>query len=519
MSIAERIVTIENCGPVERIEIPLPEEGGVTVLRGAPGAGKTHTLSALSEMVGGEGRAVPRIGSGGFALEGLGLHMVVKQRRQRLGELEVVGLDGADPSILIDPRVKDPAARERARIAAMCRLARAKPALEEFAKLVGGMEQLTELCRLDTLQTSEIVELAARIKRDLEAKAREFEGHRDKARTAMQAQRATLEALEQPPAGLPPVSDAREAHEAALRELERAQGARDSAAKLIASCARARAALDSLGERGTEAAIAEAARRTAVAEDLCRRSAEARSKSEEALRQMEMDLVRARAALAESKQSERERLEAKERAEQAELAAHQDAEQRAELARAVAEGDGVDPVSEELLADLRRAANEARSVAEQAAQAQRVEERAALIRLELEALRGSANHHAERADSLRRAASGTEDVLTAACAAVCGDSIKVQEGRLMALHPRRGWIPFDELSTGEGYTFAIPMTAKSVRIAADERGMPALLVLNQESWQALGPDEQEIVRALAVENRVNIVTAAVDRGELRAEVA
>ena len=490
-------IRMERGGQEEplQLEIPLPAEGGVTVLKGAMGQGKTETIAALSEAIGGDGRARRPM-----ELDGLGIRLVVGKRHHRTGELLVTGLDGTDPSILVDPVVEKSDSRDRKRIAALCRLAGASvaEAMPDFERLLGGREELERVCRGETLSTTELVELAARIKRDCEYRARDMESERDKARTAMQAKRAQLEALEKIPEGLPDAATARERHESAVRELAATEGAREGATRLLVAKAEAEQALGGLGDQGTEAELSAARERLQAGRAERERLADALAHARKQLELHDQTLVHMDRTVKAHEQA---------------------AKLREHLERQIEQAAGAEPVSDEWLTELRQVRDEAREIAEAAAQAERIRERASLIQLELEALRGSANHHAERADYLRRAAAGTETVLTAACSRVCGERIKIEDGRLMALHPVRGWIPFDELSTGEAYQHAIPIAAKSVRQRAEQEGRRPLLVLKQESWQSLNAEGHAEIRRIAIECGVNIVAAQVDLGELRAEVA
>ena len=169
-----REIEIMDIGPVERLTIPIPEEGGVVCLVGSNGSGKSLACQAVQALLG-NGKPVSRDGSLGATVQGLGARLTVGRRASRSGELEIAHLEGQDPSLLVDPGLKDPAAADAQRIRTLLTLARAEVDPLEFAALVGGENQLRELCRESSLAERDIPAMAAAIKRDLEAAARKYE--------------------------------------------------------------------------------------------------------------------------------------------------------------------------------------------------------------------------------------------------------------------------------------------------------------------------------------------------------
>ncbi|MBK8184740.1 MAG: AAA family ATPase [Candidatus Competibacteraceae bacterium] len=49
-------IEIKNIGPIASVTIPVPEAGGVVVLTGRNGSGKSHALEAVNAAVSGKGK-------------------------------------------------------------------------------------------------------------------------------------------------------------------------------------------------------------------------------------------------------------------------------------------------------------------------------------------------------------------------------------------------------------------------------------------------------------------------------
>lgn len=44
-------ITLSNVGPIAKLDIPLPDNGGIVVLRGGQGEGKSTALRAVSRVL------------------------------------------------------------------------------------------------------------------------------------------------------------------------------------------------------------------------------------------------------------------------------------------------------------------------------------------------------------------------------------------------------------------------------------------------------------------------------------
>ena len=119
-AIAEEI-ELQDVGPIHQLSIPLPEGGGVVILRGKNDAGKSETLNAVDALVTGRGSIEKRDGSprGSISL-GEARLTVVKQQRRDGAELAAVSLDSRfDLADLVDPGLKDPEKADSFRIKAL----------------------------------------------------------------------------------------------------------------------------------------------------------------------------------------------------------------------------------------------------------------------------------------------------------------------------------------------------------------------------------------------------------------
>lgn len=520
-------INISDVGPIERLEIPLPAGGGLCVLRGPNGSGKSHALVAAQALGSKDVRVVSRDGSLGAQIEGLGVRLTAGRRATRSGELEFSLLEGEDPSLLVDPGIKDAAAADAARLRALLRLSRAKVDASAFAALVGGDERLRELCRSSSLDERDVPTMAASIKRDLEAAARKLESQAENLTGKAQGIQATLHEFE----GGGPIrvacasaAEARASHTEAVRAQSALAATREQNARLLRGAAEARAALEQLGDAGTSdevecteaferaraelLALGEAGKPRAV--ELARGAVETKRALLENLRrevaraERELEVATAEAARQEQAVTQRAELEADVAALDRERRA---AAQRAALGRALDAAKDAREISDDELA--KAAARVERAEAEVEAWA--IRDRTAGLRAEMERILAQGQAAAREGAELRDAGRGTERVVLDAVRTVCGEGMEIQDGRLY-VHTDRGRELFSELSHGERWRKALDVAVAAV-------GHRGLLVVRQEAYEALDPTNKREINSYARELGVVILTAASDEGELRAEVA
>lgn len=521
-----KTIEIRDVGPVEHLSIPIPEGGGVVVLKGRNSKGKSHSLAAVSALLGGKGKVVSRDGSLGASVEGLGARWTVGRSSTRSGELEVLTLEGEDPSLLVSPPVKDPAAADAIRLKAIARLAGATAELSEFADLVGGMERLTELCRPASLDCRDgVPSQVAAIKRDLEAAARKEESASENAFATADGVRAVLKDFgdEFDFKCLSHV-DARDAHTAAVRDQASIEAQHEHGQKLASAAREAQSGLEAMGDAGTGAAD-EAARSieknrdalSALGPDgypgLLQSAQElveaARCSVDRLRREFEAAERSLEAAVDEAaKQSMAGVTRTKLTADKVELKHRADAiSQRASLQRAIAiSASGATEVTPQALED---AAGKL-ALASSEVEAWVLHDKTRSMRAEVEEHDARGTAAANEGEALRRAAQGTEAVMMKAVRDVCGDDMEISDGRLYVTTDR-GRELFSDLSPGPRWRMALEIAVKAV-------GHKGLLVICQEAYEGMDTANRMAVAAHAQSLGVVILTAEWDDGEIRAEV-
>ena len=480
-------VIVENIGPVKKLRIPVPENGGLVVLRGRNGAGKTRTLEGIESLASGNGRISVRDGALNGRIAGFGACMTVARSTRRSGELEVVTLDGKlNAADLVDPGIKSPEAADAHRIRALIQTAGIEGDASLFWPLFGGQAQFESLASKAIKQDADPVELASRIKREVEAAARTEEAQ---AQTALGHARAHRES-----AGDVRPEEARDANEL-QRELEEAIRARSDVESLTreARDAHRQAAMDRQRLASIVAPVVPVARATA-------------RETTEALSAFEADVAAAEHALRRAIAS---RDVAREKATAAAQA----------LENAEAQQILIDGLNESILkAEAMREPNEQELENSElrVAEAQKAVEdgvriRDALQRMELARKhQQEAENHAARASLLRDAARGTDEVLSGMVANL-GTGLRVEAGRLV-LKTDRGDTYFGDLSHGERWKIAIDL-------CVDQVGAAGLLVIPQEAFEGLDPQNRSLIARHAEARGVIVMTAeASDDEEITAEV-
>jgi energy-coupling factor transporter ATP-binding protein EcfA2 len=208
----------KNLGAISEFEWPAASDGGLTVFTGWHGLGKTTLLNALNTLATGKGKPPVRDRAKSGELEAHGMTLKFGARTTRTGELEIVSMEGKwSLADLIDPKIADPQAADAKRIKALVMLAGVEPDIELFAKCL--QDTAAEDLSPETLEAPDLLAMAEKVKRDLEAKARKTEGRAENARGRVQALRQASEADGELP-GKEWTADAAQAElEASLGEL------------------------------------------------------------------------------------------------------------------------------------------------------------------------------------------------------------------------------------------------------------------------------------------------------------
>lgn len=476
-------LTIENVGPIEGLTIQIPDEGGICVLRGRNGRGKSQGLAAIEHAVSGRGKLAVRDGAKKGEVSACGVRVTVGRSTRRSGELEVESLDGRlSPAELVDPQIKSPDAADARRIKAIVQIAGTKPDPSLFWALVGGREEFERLIGTAAIASDDLVQMADRIKRDLEAAARSEES---KAEHALGRARGAREAA----SGIDASQDC---------DPQELQTALESAVQLDARLkAEARAAEDARRERRHAEDALEDAELSYHGPSVPAAQA-ARDEANERFVQAKVELARAetaaKAAQAAAAAAERELVAATSHADTT-------AQWRSTLSKSLPQ-----EVSRVQLSQASQAVQEARERLEQGVLIRKA-------RQHLQDAQRSANEsteHDREAARLREAAKGTDEVLTGVVAET-GWPGRVEAGRLVH-HTKRGATYFGELSRGERYAIVVPWVVRRI-------GRPGLFHLDQEAWEGLDPQNRRMLAGLLAGSGVVMITAECSEDdEVTAEV-
>lgn len=491
----QNAIVIEDVGPVERVAIPLPPGGGLVVLRGANGAGKSESLEAINGLLGNDParKALrPRDGAKKGSIVGCGVTITVGRQNRVGGELEVAALDDKlDIGALVDPGIKDPAAADRRRLQALIRVSMTSADPDLFASL--SPEPLGDVVPAEVLDKKDLIEQAGGIKRAFEKKARDAE---EQVELIQRKESVLLESVKD-------VDLTGESDEASLRaEYERASRAVteietriDDADKAAQAASNARLQLERAKEsyKGPSVTQAELDVRGAEADEQVA-SAKVR-RLEEELNQAKADYQASRSATAIKRQS----LDA----------ARQHESTIASWTETVEASIPPCPTSVDLAA-----ANEVLSAARTALQQGEVVRRAKSKLTEAKTLRATVNSLSQKSESWRSAAAGVDGVLSGIVEEL-GSPISVGEDdkgdtRLTVNHPRRGLMFFADLSVGEKWALALPIAIKAV-------GDGGVIVIPQEAYEGLDPTNRGLLARLLKGSNVTAITALPADGPLSAE--
>ncbi len=476
----ENDITIKNVGPIDELTIAARPDGGVLVLRGPNGCGKSTALDAVHTLMTGKGKLPVRDTCKSGLITGYGVRITVARSTRHVGELEAIQLeDRLRIAQFVDPGVKSDDAADSRRIKALVGLTGAEPDPTLFP----------EDSRHGLYEIDDLVEQAAAAKRNLEGLARAEEKRADELQARARALREGVPDDELP---VPDVEAIRATVAAAMREEVRVRERYDQAARRDVEAARAKLHRDGLVAEYDGPTVKDARRAEQEA-------VEVYSRIRGEVQAIETRLVVAKAALADANN---EALLAEGILETARQ--HQEALKA--LQTTIDAAASAEPIDEEAVT----AAEAAREAAEKQLTGALLAQEAEAKAIKAREVGQEAVLAAAKAATYREAAKSTDDVLADA---IDCPVLRVEAGRLVT-QTARGRTFFAELSQGERWRIALD-------IAADRVGEGGIFTVPQDAWEGLDAQNRSEVHLHARRRRVTILTAEAEResqpGVLRVE--
>lgn len=483
-------INIKNIGPIERLELEIPP-GVITVLRGPNGSGKSTALNAIDRIVTGKkskhGQLSSRDGTTGGEVDAYGVRLKISRGGQNRtsGDCIVESIEG-DLNIadFVDPQIKSPEAADARRIKALVVLTGAEADEAMFYELVGGRDEFLELIPESDREETDLLELAGKIKRSIERKARSVEGQVENLVGEIRAMNDSIADVD-----LDAPHDAGEleaATEAARDVLSKKQAEiewfdENEPAYLDASQALSEPTPD---REELEAAV------TAEREVL--------AGLETTISDLQTRLVNLR----HERDMSQDRLESKRlRAQEAGIAEVN----RKKLQALVDQFEARKRPQTQEIDDAHKRFTQARFARDRG-----VAIRAALAKREEISEREERRRTLERyAESLRTAARGTEDVLAEVVKKSCPRLRVDEQFRLEIEHPKRGACYFADLSEGERWRVGI-----EIAIAAfAAKGQAGLLQIPQSAWEGLDGRNRATILDAIKGTDLAVITAEATRDE------
>ena len=470
------VIEIKNIGPISTASIPIPEGGGVVVLRGKNGSGKSIALDAVTTAISGKGKPQLKDLATKGSIQAGGVTLTVGRAVRRSGELEVATIDGRlSVADLVDPGIADPARADAMRIKALVGLSGAEI---EQGDLYGFPEQL-----LGDLPLADPVAAMQELKKRLDIGARQYEKMAADADSAAKAILSAIGDCGDPPAVSPEL--VQERLTAAIRAVDALGWSLARAVEQENSCADARKTLAEM----PPVDVGEAQEKSHAIE---RATAEKMAAAKRLKEEYEIALADYRASVVK-----------------------RDA-YAADLKAAIAQQELREGLEAMLQAAIEKPSQKEIDAADAELQAARDQQSAtatwqALARQKekADALAAECSEAEAEAAILRRQARQTEEVLSEIVSAINGCPLQVIDGRLFTA-TKRGTTAYADLSMGEKWRIALDIAIAAV-------GEHGLLVVPQEAWEGLDPQNRGAIAEQVKSAGVVIITAECADSALEAE--
>ena len=492
---SDNTIEVENVGAVEQFKFDLPEEGGIVVLLAENGAGKSTILHAAEVALTGKGSIPKRDKTQQGVFKAFGRELRVKKKTVKKGDLEWEGVGDFDVMSLHTPRYDNPVTRDKTRIKSLLRLSGSSISIDEFKKIVGDDDEFDRAVGQPARESDDAVEMAALVKKDLEAKAREYK----KQSEPIAAEAATLKARSEG-VDLEIPCDEKElddAHHDAIRNESALRSQIESAEQAKEKRRQVEEKLDGMEMKPVDELKAASEAKEGEHQALKNEKAEIEAQMEELRKQLvQKDL--------EISSSEGAAFSAKDEL----LNAEEHNRVIEELRESLSEMSDLHCPTED---DLKEAAEQIKS-------AKSAVEKGMVIRAAKKDLDDAKEKEAEAgrliklSEMMRTAARNCESVLSEAVGKIPDCPLRVEpddngDSRLVIKTDRKDDTFFDELSDGERWRVIVPMTMGEHRV----------VVLPQQAYGELQPKNRKELHELALEHQCCILTAQAADGEMRAE--
>jgi len=476
-------------GIIVQRTIPIQQDGGITVLKGECGSGKTTSLDAVKTLLGNRVPSLtPNDTLGKGYVRGFGAEVKIGKQVRRSGvplnELEVQHIeDRFDLSQIVDPGMKDPEANDAVRLRAIVQNSGVTIDPEEFTGLVPENIDI-DLSAVEN--SSDPVEMASKFKRAVQAHALAIEKEAKPIQERATACQLSCEGVDL--LGECDAEKLSEAYSQAVTNKAKLMEQRGAAQKMAESVKRAESRIADLNASYTGTPI-----------ELAEKEVEKQNREVELARELlEAAKKRLEKATSERSLAEKERDRALD---------HETALNAMKLVLDEADSMGSGPSDEEIevASQAAQAAGEALSIGEAVRNAKSKH-------AEMLELTKRANLLIQQATSLRETAAQSDEVLSKAIT-VPGVS---WYGSRMLYETDGNKELFDRLSEGQRWRVAVDTAV--IGLGELNGDGTRLSVLKQEAWQALDTKLRDHVYDLVKAGRINIVTGEVSDGPLRAEI-
>lgn len=473
-----RTISAENLGPITALEFAL-QSPGVTVLVAPNGSGKSILLEAVQAAAKGEGKLPLRDRTRKGKVEAFGAVITIGGTCRHTGEFEVTNLEGRfDLAALVDPRIKTPAAADKARIKALVSLTGAEASVNLF-RSHDAFDDFDTVVTSASIETDDLIDMATRIKADYDAAAlvRERQAEREQGAATALIPKADLDLTEE--------SDAtvlQAAYNERRDELTRLEEQARNAKLFREQAERSKAILAKLGADQLDTERKQVVHDMASAKEAIEGKTERINALRLQIRGLEAEIDHCKSAI----KSGDVRL--------------QEIDKQSKLvdeAKAVLAKSAITPPEQSDIDDAKTEVELAQAAIEKGALIRQAKADASKVHEH----RRNAKAASEKAARYRDAGKATDDVLSSC---IKCPQLRVESdgktARLVTDTARGKSIQYHDLSDGERWTIAID-------IGADQVGKGGLLVISQIGWEGIDGAHRLAIHQHAVNRGVYILTA------------